>query len=105
MRRNFIYSFLWKIRIKKIPKKLNISIFNRSLKNLLICLILLFIRFCFDIVPEERSEVMTLQALSEEDRRQWLDAMDGREPVYSPGTGPSSVNSFDSKFFVIIKTL
>lgn len=42
---------------------------------------------------------MTLQALSEEDRRQWLDAMDGREPVYSTGTGPPSVNSFDSKFF------
>lgn len=62
-----------------------------------------FLRFCFDIVPEERSEVMTLQALSEEDRRQWLDAMDGREPVYSPGTGPSTVNSFDSKLYFSAK--
>lgn len=25
--------------------------------------------------------MITLQAISEEDRRQWLDAMDGREPV------------------------
>lgn len=40
---------------------------------------------------------MTFQALSEEDRRQWLDAMDGREPVYSPGAGPPSVGSFDSE--------
>jgi hypothetical protein len=53
-------------------------------------------RFCFDVVPEERPEVMTLQALSEEDRRQWLDAMDGKEPVYSPGAGPPSANSFDT---------
>uniref|UniRef100_A0AC35TRV9 PH domain-containing protein n=1 Tax=Rhabditophanes sp. KR3021 TaxID=114890 RepID=A0AC35TRV9_9BILA len=55
-------------------------------------------RFCFDLVAEERPEVMTFQALSEEDRRQWLDAMDGREPVYSPGTGPHSAGAFESKF-------
>uniref|UniRef100_A0A0N5AS63 PH domain-containing protein n=1 Tax=Syphacia muris TaxID=451379 RepID=A0A0N5AS63_9BILA len=44
-------------------------------------------RFCFDISvaitgeSSDRDEMITLQALSEEDRRQWLDAMDGREPV------------------------
>ncbi|KAI1729033.1 BAR domain of APPL family domain-containing protein [Ditylenchus destructor] len=53
-------------------------------------------RFCFDVIPEERSEVITIQALSEEDRRQWLEAMDGREPVYSPGAGATSTGSFDS---------
>lgn len=40
-----------------------------------------FFRFCFDVLAMDRTEQMTLQALSEEDRRQWLDAMDGREPV------------------------
>lgn len=45
---------------------------------------------------------MTFQALSEEDRRQWLDAMDGREPVYSPGTGPPFVRSFNSKFIFFL---
>jgi len=42
---------------------------------------------------------MTLQALSEEDRRQWLEAMDGREPVYSPlASGhPTHSNIFDSE--------
>jgi hypothetical protein len=54
-------------------------------------------RFCFDLVSEERSDnVMTFQALSEEDRRQWIDTMDGKEPVYSPGAGPPSTNSFDT---------
>jgi len=39
-------------------------------------------RFCFDLTAENRTGVVyTLQALSEEDRKLWLDAMDGREPV------------------------
>uniref|UniRef100_A0A669CQM4 Rho GTPase activating protein 42 n=1 Tax=Oreochromis niloticus TaxID=8128 RepID=A0A669CQM4_ORENI len=38
-------------------------------------------RFCFDIEVAERHGVMTLQALSESNRRLWLEAMDGREPV------------------------
>lgn len=50
-------------------------------------------RFCFDVLAMDRAETITVQALSEEDRRQWLDAMDGREPIYSPGTGPTT-NSF-----------
>ncbi|CAJ0941899.1 unnamed protein product, partial [Mesorhabditis belari] len=48
-------------------------------------------RFCFDVVGEERGlpQTYTLQALSEEDRKQWLDALDGKQPIYSPGAGPS----------------
>uniref|UniRef100_A0A3B4Y249 Rho GTPase-activating protein 42 n=1 Tax=Seriola lalandi dorsalis TaxID=1841481 RepID=A0A3B4Y249_SERLL len=38
-------------------------------------------RFCFDIEVVERHGVMTLQALSESNRRLWLEAMDGKEPV------------------------
>lgn len=53
------------------------------------------------MVAEERPDVMTFQALSEEDRRQWIDTMDGKEPVYSPGAGPPSANSFDSKSIFI----
>ncbi|RCN48196.1 PH domain protein [Ancylostoma caninum] len=45
-------------------------------------------RFCFDLIADERPDVMTFQALSEEDRRQWIDAMDGKQTVYSPGAGP-----------------
>uniref|UniRef100_A0A8C1SX51 Rho GTPase-activating protein 26 n=1 Tax=Cyprinus carpio TaxID=7962 RepID=A0A8C1SX51_CYPCA len=38
-------------------------------------------RFCFDIEAVDRPGVITMQALSEEDRRLWMEAMDGREPV------------------------
>uniref|UniRef100_A0A8K9XVH0 Rho GTPase-activating protein 26 n=1 Tax=Oncorhynchus mykiss TaxID=8022 RepID=A0A8K9XVH0_ONCMY len=38
-------------------------------------------RFCFDVEGVDRSGVITMQALSEEDRRLWMEAMDGREPV------------------------
>ncbi|XP_054164115.1 rho GTPase-activating protein 26-like isoform X2 [Oppia nitens] len=39
-------------------------------------------RFCFDIIPVEKPNVLyTFQALSEEDRKLWLDAMDGKEPT------------------------
>ncbi|KAL8605725.1 hypothetical protein ACOMHN_041132 [Nucella lapillus] len=41
-------------------------------------------RFCFDITVKERQVTMTFQALSDEDRRLWLDAMDGKEPIYHP---------------------
>uniref|UniRef100_A0AAX7SI82 Rho GTPase activating protein 42b n=1 Tax=Astatotilapia calliptera TaxID=8154 RepID=A0AAX7SI82_ASTCA len=62
-------------------------------------------RFCFDVEVAERHGVMTLQALSESNRRLWLEAMDGREPVrnsacsslkYSFGAvlGPCSNSSF-----------
>uniref|UniRef100_A0A3P9MLW8 Rho GTPase-activating protein 26 n=1 Tax=Oryzias latipes TaxID=8090 RepID=A0A3P9MLW8_ORYLA len=38
-------------------------------------------RFCFDVEAMDRPGVITMQALSEEDRRLWMEAMDGREPV------------------------
>uniref|UniRef100_A0A8C9SQT4 Rho GTPase activating protein 42a n=1 Tax=Scleropages formosus TaxID=113540 RepID=A0A8C9SQT4_SCLFO len=43
-------------------------------------------RFCFDIEVVERHGIITLQALSESNRRLWLEAMDGKEPGYSDGT-------------------
>ncbi|CAD6188223.1 unnamed protein product [Caenorhabditis auriculariae] len=47
-------------------------------------------RFCFDVVAEERSDVMTFQALSEEDLREWVDAMDGgKTSVFSTARNPS----------------
>lgn len=39
-------------------------------------------RFCFDLTFKEKpGSVYTFQALSEEDRRAWINAMDGTEPV------------------------
>ena len=40
-------------------------------------------RFCFDITITDRPGAMTLQALSDQDRQEWLEAMDGKEPVYA----------------------
>uniref|UniRef100_A0A3B5PUZ4 Rho GTPase-activating protein 26 n=1 Tax=Xiphophorus maculatus TaxID=8083 RepID=A0A3B5PUZ4_XIPMA len=40
-------------------------------------------RFCFDVEAIDRQGIITMQALSEEDRRLWMEAMDGREPVYN----------------------
>ncbi|KAE8627679.1 hypothetical protein XENTR_v10007100 [Xenopus tropicalis] len=40
-------------------------------------------RFCFDIEVIERQGIITLQALSEGNRKQWLEAMDGKEPIYT----------------------
>ncbi|XP_075158261.1 GTPase regulator associated with FAK isoform X2 [Haematobia irritans] len=44
-------------------------------------------RFCFDLTFKEKpGSVYTFQALSEEDRRAWINAMDGTEPTYlAPG--------------------
>uniref|UniRef100_A0AAY5K283 Rho GTPase-activating protein 26 n=1 Tax=Esox lucius TaxID=8010 RepID=A0AAY5K283_ESOLU len=42
-------------------------------------------RFCFDVEAIDRPGVITMQALSEEDRRLWMEAMDGREPVRCHG--------------------
>ncbi|XP_015206951.2 oligophrenin-1 [Lepisosteus oculatus] len=39
-------------------------------------------RFCFDIETHERPVPVTLQALSEFDRKIWMEAMDGKEPIY-----------------------
>ncbi|KAJ8275854.1 hypothetical protein COCON_G00076060 [Conger conger] len=40
-------------------------------------------RFCFDVEVVERHGIITLQALSESNRRLWLEAMDGKEPIYT----------------------
>lgn len=41
-------------------------------------------RFCFDLTFKEKPGIVyTFQALSEEDRRAWINAMDGTEPVMS----------------------
>ncbi|KAL4630826.1 oligophrenin-1 isoform X2 [Arapaima gigas] len=39
-------------------------------------------RFCFDIETCERTAPVTLQAVSEADRKLWMEAMDGKEPIY-----------------------
>lgn len=39
-------------------------------------------RFCFDLTFEQKPGItLTFQALSEEDRKVWVNAMDGKEPV------------------------
>ncbi|CAL1533520.1 unnamed protein product [Lymnaea stagnalis] len=40
-------------------------------------------RFCFDVTLKEKSVPLTFQALSDDDRKLWLDAMDGKEPTYT----------------------
>ncbi|XP_051882581.1 rho GTPase-activating protein 42 isoform X2 [Pristis pectinata] len=40
-------------------------------------------RFCFDIEVVERHGIVTLQAQSEANRKLWLEAMDGKEPIYT----------------------
>ncbi|XP_046853317.1 rho GTPase-activating protein 26-like [Xenia sp. Carnegie-2017] len=39
-------------------------------------------RFCFDITAQDRPQPITLQALNDHDRKHWLSAMDGKEPIY-----------------------
>ncbi|XP_039313257.1 rho GTPase-activating protein 26 isoform X3 [Solenopsis invicta] len=47
-------------------------------------------RFCFDITAIDKPNVTyTFQALSEEDRKLWMDAMDGKEPT-CPRLGSSA---------------
>uniref|UniRef100_A0A8C1U6H8 Rho GTPase activating protein 42b n=1 Tax=Cyprinus carpio TaxID=7962 RepID=A0A8C1U6H8_CYPCA len=54
-------------------------------------------RFCFDIEVVERHGIITLQALSESNRRLWLEAMDGKEPV-SPEANFSYLNEAGFNF-------
>ncbi|XP_024085876.1 rho GTPase-activating protein 26 [Cimex lectularius] len=55
-------------------------------------------RFCFDLTPSDRAGVVyTLQALSEEDRKQWMDVMDGKEPMYSVPGGIKPVNKTEDR--------
>ncbi|MCJ8740838.1 hypothetical protein PDJAM_G00063530 [Pangasius djambal] len=52
-------------------------------------------RFCFDIEVVERHGIITLQALSESNRRLWMEAMDGKEPIY---TLPALLNKKEETF-------
>ncbi|XP_029439736.1 rho GTPase-activating protein 26 isoform X2 [Rhinatrema bivittatum] len=63
-------------------------------------------RFCFDVEAVDRPGVITMQALSEEDRRFWMEAMDGREPVYNSNKDNQSDGTaqLDSLGFNIIQT-
>ncbi|XP_028668604.1 rho GTPase-activating protein 26-like isoform X3 [Erpetoichthys calabaricus] len=62
-------------------------------------------RFCFDVEAVDRPGVITMQALSEEDRRLWMEAMDGREPVYNSNKDNQNegMAQLDSTGFTIIK--
>ncbi|XP_036703015.1 rho GTPase-activating protein 26 isoform X4 [Balaenoptera ricei] len=62
-------------------------------------------RFCFDVEAVDRPGVITMQALSEEDRRLWMEAMDGREPVYNSNKDSQSEGTaqLDSIGFNIIR--
>lgn len=55
-------------------------------------------RFCFDVIPVEKtsSNCYTFQALSEEDRKLWLDAMDGKEPPQL-SVGGSTLNKITQR--------
>ncbi|XP_020661977.2 rho GTPase-activating protein 26 isoform X1 [Pogona vitticeps] len=62
-------------------------------------------RFCFDVEAIDRPGVITMQALSEEDRRLWMEAMDGREPVYNSNKDNQSEGTaqLDNVGFSIVK--
>ncbi|XP_026639448.1 rho GTPase-activating protein 26 isoform X3 [Microtus ochrogaster] len=62
-------------------------------------------RFCFDVEAVDRPGVITMQALSEEDRRLWMEAMDGREPVYNSNKDSQNEGTaqLDSIGFSIIR--
>uniref|UniRef100_A0A0A9ZDM2 Rho GTPase-activating protein 26 n=1 Tax=Lygus hesperus TaxID=30085 RepID=A0A0A9ZDM2_LYGHE len=69
-------------------------------------------RFCFDLTCIDRPGVVfTLQALSEEDRKQWMDAMDGKEPMYSTPVAMKTIKSEESTalddvgFFFVTKCI
>lgn len=65
-------------------------------------------RFCFDLTFDQRPNIVyTFQALSEKDRKSWLDAMDGKEPVYlTPGKSsavPEDEYSINDVGFAFVK--
>ncbi|XP_008186455.1 rho GTPase-activating protein 26 isoform X1 [Acyrthosiphon pisum] len=56
-------------------------------------------RFCFDLTSDDRPGVIyTFQALSEEDRKLWMDVMDGKEPEYGVPSVPALSN--DNNIFL-----
>uniref|UniRef100_A0A7N8XI53 Rho GTPase activating protein 42a n=1 Tax=Mastacembelus armatus TaxID=205130 RepID=A0A7N8XI53_9TELE len=62
-------------------------------------------RFCFDIEVVERHGVITLQALSEANRRLWMEAMDGKEPNVSHDSLLNKVGfNFVKKCIEVVET-
>uniref|UniRef100_A0A336MDA1 CSON015484 protein n=1 Tax=Culicoides sonorensis TaxID=179676 RepID=A0A336MDA1_CULSO len=64
-------------------------------------------RFCFDLMFLEKPGItFTFQALSEEDRKNWLNAMDGKEPQYlTPGLSSKTDEYYlDEVGFDFVKT-
>lgn len=62
-------------------------------------------RFCFDITTIDKPNVVyTFQALSEEDRKLWLDAMDGKESNYAAvgSSTKSEENVLDETGFMFV---
>ncbi|XP_045205327.2 rho GTPase-activating protein Graf-like isoform X3 [Mercenaria mercenaria] len=60
-------------------------------------------RFCVDLTVMEKGSVLTFQALSEEDRKLWMDVMDGKEPIYNKPHSTTEDSSLDEVGFNFIK--
>lgn len=62
-------------------------------------------RYCFDLIFDERPAITyTFQALSEEDRKAWLNAMDGKEPTYPiPSTHHNEDGNLDEVGFAFVR--
>ncbi|KAL7019473.1 hypothetical protein ACKWTF_011131 [Chironomus riparius] len=73
-------------RIQSTPEKLTLASCIRCISDF-------EKRFCFDLTFDQKPTIVyTFQALSEKDRKVWLDAMDGKEPVYlTPGKSTNTV--------------
>ncbi|XP_012530977.1 rho GTPase-activating protein 26 isoform X2 [Monomorium pharaonis] len=66
-------------------------------------------RFCFDITAIDKPNVTyTFQALSEEDRKLWMDAMDGKEPTcprLGSSTRPEDITLAETGFTFVSKCI
>uniref|UniRef100_A0A671LIS1 Oligophrenin-1-like n=1 Tax=Sinocyclocheilus anshuiensis TaxID=1608454 RepID=A0A671LIS1_9TELE len=63
-------------------------------------------RFCLDIETNERCSPVLLQAISEVNRKQWMEAMDGKEPIYrSPNQKQAEMELNDLGFKFVRKCI
>ncbi|XP_021366144.1 rho GTPase-activating protein 26-like isoform X3 [Mizuhopecten yessoensis] len=63
-------------------------------------------RFCFDLtvmLPDSRQDQITFQSPSDQDRKLWMDVMDGKEPVYNAPKSNSDDSSLDDIGFGFIE--
>ncbi|XP_060063535.1 rho GTPase-activating protein 26-like isoform X1 [Ylistrum balloti] len=63
-------------------------------------------RFCFDLtvmLPDSRQDQITFQSPSDQDRKLWMDVMDGKEPVYNAPKSNSDDSSLDEIGFGFIE--